>query len=169
MKGLIFLLLVVVLGCKKNKIQDTNSSSFSFDVNNTSYNWHFNFNSLSGDGYAITTKYTGAGGAPSGYRLSGFNSSQDVTLNCFMETNSLIPTTYKSITTSSTGFIQSSYIVNGINYAPININDSMVVTISNVSNNQISGTFNAVMHDVNTRAIKLEIKYGIFTNILVSN
>ena len=86
-----------------------------------------------------------------------------------METNSLSPTTYKSITTSLTGIIQSSYRINGINYAPINLNDSMVVTISKVSNNQISGTFNAVMHDVNTTTIKLEIKNGIFTNILVSN
>ena len=170
MKRLVFILAIVVhLGCKKNNTSGAYTSSFSFDVNNTSYSWRFNFSSVPLDGSAITIKYPEVGGAPSGYKLSGFNSNQDVTLNCFIETNSLSPATYKSITTSSTGFIQSSYRINGINYAPINLNDSMVVTVSNVSNNQISGTFNAVMHDVDTRTVKLEIKNGIFNNILVSN
>lgn len=170
MKGLLFMFVIAVhLSCKKNNTSDIYTSSFRFDVNNRSYNWSFDFNLLSLDGYAITTKNPGVGGAPSGYKLSGFNSNQGITLNCFLETNSLTPATYTSITTISTGFIQSSYIINGINYAPINLNDSMRVTISRVSNNQISGTFNAVMHDVDTRTIKLEIKNGIFTNILISN
>ena len=170
MKGMLFLLFIAIhLSCKKNHTSDAYSSSFSFDANNTSYNWDFNYNSLSSNGYAITTKYPGVGGAASGYKLSGFNYNQDVSLDCFMETDSLTTTTYKSITTSSTGIIQSGYRIHSINYAPINLNDSIVITITSVSNNQISGTFNAVMHDVNTGTMKLEIKNGIFTNILVSN
>ena len=166
---LIIVLFIFQLGCKKNENYPTYTSSFSFMANNTSYVWTFNFDVPSQNGYGIITKYPGTGGMAGGYMVEGFNQSQNVSINCFIETNLLATGTYKSITTASTGIIQSGYGINGVNYAPINLGDSVVVNITSISNNTARGTFNAIMHDVSTRSVKVEINNGFFDNLIISN
>lgn len=170
MRRILFIsLLLAQLECKKDDSSQHYTFSFGFKANGADFGWSFNSAGSNTEGGALINRFPGSGGSPSGYLLQGFGPSRHVTLNCFMETNSFTTAVYKTVTTASTGFIQSSYIINGVNYAPINLNDSMVVTISNVLNNLASGTFTAVMHDIATRSEKVEIKDGYFNNVIVGN
>jgi hypothetical protein len=164
----IIVLFVFQLGCNKKDNPPVYSSNFSFKANNSVYAWNFDFAHPSSNGFGLISRHDAVGWVPGGYMLSGFKPSQDISLYFFLETNAVATGTYKSVTTVSTPYIQSGYIVNGTYYAPLNIGDSVMVTISSLSDNKASGTFNAVMHD-STRSIKLEITDGRFNNLIISN
>jgi hypothetical protein len=159
--------ILCLCSCHKTAPTPTYSSSFNFKANNIAYNWEYN--SIGPARSAIILKNTDPISLNTIYLLQGMDSLEKITVNCHINTSTLTLGTYKIVTTPATAIIRSSYLLNNVTYAPIVLNDSVEVIITNITNNYASGTFKAVMHDVSTTLSKLEIMEGNFSHVIISN
>ena len=155
--------LSVISSCKKSKIAEP-QTVFSFKANGVSYKWS---NSVSGNtepqGAKIIKITTATGNTC--HILEGMDHPSDMFLNLAMVTNTLQKTTYTTITPSSNNISYSIYKANNVYGAPVNPGDSVAVNITDITNNFVTGTFNAVMHD--QTLTKIEITEGSFQHVMI--
>jgi hypothetical protein len=160
-KYLFPLLSVVFLySCKKENSKT--SSHFSFKTNTAQHNWGYDRIGPSRGANIIKASIP-----LSGYLLQAWDKSQGIAINLHFNTPTLTTGTFKVVTTSVSIVTQSSYIINAITYAPLQIGDSVSVTISNLNNKHANGSFVATMHDISTPTNKMEISDGSFENVQI--
>ena len=150
MKPILILVLAAILltSCEKEDTNSRSTSNFGFTGNSVDYRWDFAPNPSSALTGANLWKTTSANTNDTIYILTGVNQASNIELKCAIHTSQLKPSVYRTVTSMSDPWIESICRVNGELYGT-RTGDVVTVTITSMDRNFVSGTFGAVMHDLN--------------------
>jgi hypothetical protein len=160
----------IFVSCKKDPVQTPSLSNFGFTANSVNYKWDF----VPAPSYDLTDaffrKTISANTNDTMYVLVGVYQPSNIELQCAIHTSQLRPSTYTTITTMSDPSVESTCFLDGELYGT-RWDDAVTVTITSVDRNYASGSFTAVMHDLQRWGglHELRIWNGYFNRVAITD
>jgi hypothetical protein len=169
---LLFYLFIATIfaSCKKDPIQPPSLSNFGFTANSVNYKWDF----VPAPSYDLTDaffrKTISANTNDTMYVLVGVYQPSNIELQFAIHTSQLRPSTYTTITTMNDPWVESTCFLDGELYGT-RWDDAVTVTITSMDRNYASGSFTAVMHDLQRWGglHELRIWNGYFNRVAITD